>query len=701
MSPEPSIASVLRRLRRRWPLALGSLWLATALLWLADATGRGLPDLLDGMVATAALAGSAVALVGAALRLWRSGRGGRILLALVALSVVVYLTGLAQELTMRYFGDEGIYLAEARRMNSGRGLLRPWFIYPHLLFYLDAFALWLASLFGPITHALAAGLYGVTAPKAVPALVTRGVTALMGAALVVPVFLAGRRLSGLVGATLGATLVIVSPLLVRVAHLNISDVAGAFFATLCLAQCAFLLESESRRGYLLGGLWAGLAAGGKYPAGTAAVAVAGVWVAHRLRNRDLRPGLLWAALAAILAFLATTPSLVAFYDQVFTGSGPDILFGFRQYARSGWSGVVRASNTEYYLTQLFYTFGLPALVLGLAGIPALDRKARRDLLWLTPFPVAYLVLLLAMRIAVPRNLLPILPALALLLGAGAAGWPALAARLRPRWVPALTAAVAVGCLALPAWWTVVLTVQFSRASTRELAADWIPKHLPPGSFLVQETYTPRVRPLELYPASHPRFVSRLTPEQLRHPRNDFVFVASAAYWRFFNTEGQDPGHVESGVERYVEIFETFKPVADWEPGRFRAGPTLRLFEVDPVHPPWTHRMDWPASDLLLRSAAMRPNEDGPVVFASLGQWALAKGYLEPGTYEVTADADVTRHEGGVRVLTRSAEEVAVGVFLDEPVTRVTLPAREKYFLYVRLPEGSVLRGLRVERVSPG
>ena len=51
-------------------------------------------------------------------------------------------------------------------------------------------------------------------------------------------------------------------------------------------------------------------------------------------------------------------------------------------------------------------------------------------------------------------------------------------------------------------------------------------------------------------------------------------------------------------------FETFEPVTSWEPGRFRAGPTLRLYEVDPVDPPWTHRAEWSAPELLV------PTPDG-------------------------------------------------------------------------------------------
>jgi len=696
--------------RLRNPLLLLALpWSAVIALWLIDALAApnaGTPATVDTLAAWAAVTATAAVVALQATRLWRAGRSGRILLAVLVLAGVTYFTGLGQEVTGRYFGDEGIYLAQALRINQHGQLLRPWFIYPHLLFYLDAVALWLASALGPIVPWLARVLYGVTEPSAIAPLVTRGVTALLGFGAVAPAYVAARRIAGEVAAPIAGALLALCPLFIQVAHLNISDVAGAFFAAMAFMQCALLLDAETRRDYLLAGLWSGLAAGGKYPAGVVAIAVAGVWLGWRLRRRDLRFGLLWAAAAAIAGFVGTTPSFLAFPGAAFSGQGTDVTFGFRQYAQAGWSGVVRASNVAYYLGQLRGAFGLPALVLGLAGIPWLNRTARCRLLWLAPFPVAYLALMLAMHIALPRNLLPVLPALAALAGAGISAWVVLAARRIPptRLRNGVAVLVVTICLALPIWKGVVSTIRFARPSTRELAAAWIPAHLPPGSALVQEVYTPLILPEHLYPSVRTRFVVRLPPDQLRDPRFDFIFVASAAYNRFFHLEALDDRFEEGGRERYEQIFETFPPVKDWVPGTFRAGPVLRLFELDPEHPPWGSAIHRRASDLLTRAPEMRPDDGGPIVFRSPGQWALAKGYLEPGRYTVTVDADLTAAggagRGGVQVMTREGEEIDVNLFVGGASTTVDLPRRAKYFVYLRLPEGSVLRGVRIER-SPG
>lgn len=681
-------------------------WSAAVVLWLADALGAGLHRAVDAAVAGAALAASAAFLAGVGRNLWRSGAPGRTLLALLGVAAVTYFTGLAHELTTRYFGDEGIYLAQAQRINQDGELLRPWFIYPHLLFYLDAFALWLASSLQPLTGWLAALLYGVERPAAFDPLVTRGVTALLGMGTVVPVFATARRLAGPVAAGLAGGLVALGSLFVEVAHLNISDVVGAFFAAMTVYQCTTLLDGESRRGYVLAGLWAGLAAGGKYPAGVVAVAILGVWLGWRLRERNLRPGLLWAAAVSLATFLATTPSFLAFPGAAIQGQGADLLFGWRQYARAGWFGVDRASNAGYYLGLLRHSFGLPALALGLTGAAGLDPRARRRLLWLAPFPVVYLGLIVSMDMAVPRNLLPVFPALAVVLGAGTAGWIPLLRRTRRLRVPAPSGAAAVAvlaaaCLTLPSWRVAVSVTQLARPTTRDLAAAWIPESLPPGAALVQEIYTPHVAPEHLYPSARRRFVARFTPEQLRDPRFDFVFLASNAYGRFFTTEELDPGYVEPGVERYREIFETFELVKEWRPGRFRAGPTLRLYELDPEEPPWSTELVRDAGELRTATRTMHRGPDRGVAFEALGQWALAKGYLEPGTYRVRLDARADRIAGGVQVVTRTGAEVDAGVFFDRLETRVELPERDKYFVYVRLPGDSELRSVRMERIDGG
>jgi Dolichyl-phosphate-mannose-protein mannosyltransferase len=700
-----------RQLRRLasgpWLGRLAALGLLAAVaLWLLDAVGFDPPRRLS-QVAVALAGAAAAAWLGRAA--WRLARdpGGGWLLGLLAVSLAAHLNGLDFDVGQRYFGDEGIYRAAATKINDGE-LLRAWFIYPHLLFYLDALALWIAGLFAPLTAALAKLLYGVEGPHTFATVVTRGVTSGLAALTVLPVSATARRIAGRDGAGLAAgLLVVLSPIFVEIAHLNISDVASTFFAAMTLMQASRLLERESTREYLLAGLWAGLTAGSKYPAGVVAVAIVALYLRWCFVNRRPGLGLIWAGLAALAVFVATTPSLLAFPDKIFVGSGPDILFGYRQYAREGWPGVVAKSNLVFYGDQLRHNFGVPLLALGILGLAALRRAEWTRLLWLLPFPVLYTVLILRMNIAVPRNLLPVLPAAAMVLGLGVWGWLCRAQRLQPAPRRAAVAVLAVLCLALPARRTVAQVVKLARPTTRVEAAQWVKENLPPGSFFVQENYTPNLGSRWQYPFTRPRFVIKYTDERIRDPRHDFLFVASESYGRFFDPKNLDTTEYEAvAAARYRDIFDTYELVHEFVPDELQAGPVLRIYRIDPVTPVYADRRSFTAAEALIPNPTMRPDgDDGPILHHAPIEWSLFKAYLRPGRYRVTIDVETAEPGGTLRVVDRGNEEVAAGVWNDGGgtaalATSIVLPNPDKYFFYVHLATGSRMRGMDIEPEPP-
>src|SRR6185295_12524898 len=223
-----------------------------------------------------------------------------------------------------------------------------------------------------------------------------------------------------------------------------------FFATVCLAVVARLLERETTADYLLAGLAAGVAAGTKYPAGVVAVAIAAAWLRHRIASRNFSWGLVLAALAAVAGLLAVTPSLAVFPHLALFGQR-GLFFGVNQYGRGGWLGVMPDSNALYYAQQLLASFGWPLVLLGLAGLFALPKEKRRLALWLLPYPAVFLALLVAMNMVVKRNLYPVVPIAAALLGTGVAVWmarlPRLIARVA-RWPEPATAPLVVVLLFL-------------------------------------------------------------------------------------------------------------------------------------------------------------------------------------------------------------------------------------------------------------
>ncbi len=709
--PPPATLPASVKLPRPGPTALGLLAISVG-LWLASAGGLGVPRRLAQLV----VAGMVVAALGflaqSIRKLWRGdwleGQEGRWLLAVLALAGLTYGIGLGHEIGLLSFADEGIFRAQAERINRGQ-LLKGWFIYPHLLFYLDAFALWLGGLFRGPVEALARGVYGLSDPVYVNALLTRFVTGLLGAATVLPTFLLGRRLGGSVAAALAGGLVAFSPLYLEVAHLNLSDVPAGFFATLTVWAAVRLLDGESTGGYVLAGLAAGLAAGSKYPAGVAAVAIFAVWLRARLASRraPVEPtsrspynqpwGLAVAAGAAIAAFLATTPSLLAF-PQAVLGGGADPLFGARLYNDRGWVGVAHASNLAFYGKEIAYGLGLGALVAGLSGLGllAFDRAERPRLArlgWAMAFPLTFGLLLLAMRLAVRRNLMPILPALAVALAVGAALLWQRAGRLASPWRGLGRAALALAVLLPPAATSAGLLVTWSFPTTRQQAVAWIGQHFPPGSYVVREDYTPDLGPPLRFFQRRPRMAIRIPPPEMADPKHDFLIVASDAYGRFLRLDREGDPEVADPARRYRELFARHPEVAIFQPDRLHGGPEVRIFHLDPEAPPFARAARFGAADAWPAADAMRPAGATAVAFSEEGSWAMFKAHLAAGSYRAILQASAG---GELEIRTREDSVLARVPITPESPARVELPRPEKYFFYVSLPAGSRLEGLSLE-----
>lgn len=690
-SPEPAARLHPAARLLGWGSAL--LWAIAVLLWALDVAGRGLAPEVDRAAILAALAVTV-----AWIATWAS-RQATTLLVLILLSFTVRLLGIDHEVEGRYYRDEGTYYHHATQINEGRAL-RLSFVYPHLTYYLDAFVLWGAGLFPEAVSGWAREVYEVEGdPLAIAWLLLRAVVAVLSALTVVPVYRMAERFGGALAGAAAGILVILSPLYNEGSHLHTSDVPSAFFATVCLLFVARLTAEERLRDYLWAGVFAGLAAASKYPAGVVAVAIIGVWLLWRVERRDLRLGLLWAGLASLVTFVAVMPSLLFYPEAAFLG-GRGMLFGARQYGRGGWLGVVPGNNAWFYARQLSLSFGLPALLAGLTGWAAMARPRRSRLLWLLPFPLIYLALISAMHMVVKRNLYPVIPILAVLLGVGIAAWLAVLVQEGPLFRAAATALVLL-CLWPVTARTARQTMGLARHSTRELAAEWIRANLPRGAGIVKETYTPSLRAAE-YAVVHRRFAARVPPAELRNGRHDYVLLASAAYVRFLDPERLTRPHQRQLAATYREIF-TYEMVKEWSPTATRLGPGLRLYRIpDPASCGQEGVLSAPAA--FVPDGAMRPPEGRTIRYDVAGQWALFKHCLDPGRYQLTLRGRIVpqapgRAGGEVRVRNLAGEELALLPLGDRARVTVEAPRRGKYLFYVYLPPGSRLRGVGVEKAG--
>jgi hypothetical protein len=770
---------------RRWPLAptLAALallvlgWLSTVALGLGGAvaaTWAG-STVVAGLFAAglwaARLAGDPAASPVAEPAGERDRGAARLLLALLALSFVVRFAGLDHEVAVRSYLDEGTYHRYARSILAGDAFPIS-FVYPHFYFYLQSMAFWLLDALAPWSHGLLAGLSRAEAPIELEWLTLRLVSATLSALAVVPVFLAARRLGALAGrgsgfanlAAAGAALLLVfSPLYDGGAHLAICDAPSGAFAALVVALGGRILALQAAGErpwglYALAGIAAAAAAGTKYPAGVVAVAIVAVAVAGMVAARRVRLELGWAGGVSLAAFLAMMPALLVHAERVF-GGGRDILFGVRQYAGGGWIGVQPASFATYYGRNLVESFGGPVLVAALVGLLLAPAALRRRTAWLAAFPVVFLLLLGNMTMVVRRNLFPVVPVLAMLLAPLAVlaverGVEALAAwskRRRgadgdPAWRRAVLVAGLAALLVVPLRASLDQTIGFVRPTTRDLAATWIRAELPPGAFLVKESYTPDFAPSELA-VRQARFAARLTPEELRQPGHDFLLLASSAFQRFLDEEKTVKEHQQEYGERYRRIRAELPLLAVWEPGPRRLGPRLELYRILPLSPAVPRReIRFAAADAFVPDPAMLgavpalppagagegaaadaatgAAETGaatalPAVaavhFTAPGQWAMVKGNLAAGSWVCRGERALTAvAPGGVAPPTPLALRVvdhrnrAVAAAASSPAPSFVLPADERYFLYFEAEAGSILtavscgqQGSERPKLTPG
>jgi 4-amino-4-deoxy-L-arabinose transferase-like glycosyltransferase len=657
--------------------------LALVVVWLWDVSGGEPPPFLSrAVVIVAALTLIARVSVVAA-RSWRREEGqptltaGRLLLLLVLLSLVVRLVGLDFEVSGRYYRDEGIYYEAAQRINEGK-LLPESFIYGHLPYYLQAILLWIQSLFPQALSRVLSFFYEVGSEIDVSWLLLRGLSALFGALTTIPVFVVAQRIGGRWAGALGGLLIVFSPIYNEITHLIISDVPSAFFATMTVMFVARLLDGENLSDYLWAGACSGLAAASKYPAGVVAVAIVAIWVYWRIRTRRFSWDLVWSGLVSVAVLLAAMPAFWAHAGAAFSGQGKDLLFGVRQYAQGGWIGVKPQSNALWYGGNLAQSFGWPAVILGLAGVFSLARKERRRWLLMSVYPFAFLILMSSMSMVVKRNLLPAMPAIAALLGAGLIGWRArLPTGQRKFWQGWLMLAMVLISLATPVYRTILQEVSLVQPSTRDLAAWWINGNLPRGAGIIQESYTPHIH-YKRFQRANSRFAARFTLEQLREPQWDFVLLADSAYRRFLKPENWTKPHHEVYAERYREILG-FDLVREWLPSPTRMGPRIGLYAID-------------SDPQLYLSEHRFEFGDEPFRYPRDDAYLLLKQYFEAGSYKISLDIEPSDVEGRVRIMTRDGRDA--GEFsLRAETGQVELPWREKYFLYVYLPEGTEISAL--------
>ncbi len=642
-------------------------------------------------MAVSAIALTGIYLVARGVASWRQGQQRRVLalVAITVLSLAIHVVGIEHEVADAYYDDEGTYRHHANQINLGN-YLRDSFFYPHLLYYIDAFVTWLASLAAKPVLAASSWMFGVSDWQVFCRLLARLVTAVMAGLTAVPVFRAAERLWGLYAGGLAGLLIAFAPVYNQGGHVNTSDVPSAFFAALSFQVVAALIQRESYRDYALAGIFAGLAAGTKYPAGLVAVAILAVYLKWRITERRLSWGLVWAGLPSLAVFLLSTPGLAL--DPRANIFGPmGALFGARQYSQGGWIGVVVDSNSGYYFDLIVQSFAWPAVLVGATGLFVLGRQQRSAAFWLLPFPVLYLTLISSMNMVVERNLYPALPAVAVLMGAGIAAW---AGWLSQRWLGKrllLSWVLAIVCLALPLMQVVAQAIAYASDSTRQVAAESIWETLPRGASILKERYTPNLD-LDAFQVQKTRWIGDYSVADLVAADFDFVILASDAFERFLRPELHFKPFHKIAERNYREVLG-LELVVEISPHRTRMGPRILVFKVPPRDVPDQQLLD--ASQPIHKKIRPREGRSTRIRWAPTHRWRTFRASLPAGAHRLKL-SEVSGY-AYVSVIDLDNQEAAYAVQAEDGAFDIAVEQAGRYLFQFYIDQASQLQTLEITR----
>jgi 4-amino-4-deoxy-L-arabinose transferase-like glycosyltransferase len=436
------------------------------------------------------------------------------------------------------------------------------FVVAHVAAFFDADVLW-----HPLAHLPLFYLAG------------RALTAAMGALTVLVVYFIGRAFGTRFG-LIAALFLAVMAQHVQQSHYVTVDAPTALFTALAAWLALRALRVGDMRDLLLAAVAAGLAAGTKYNAGVALALplAAALLITHPWRWR-LRAGILSTVICAV-TFVLTTP--YALLDRGGPGRPWPFLNSLQVVARhyaGGHPGAEGTDNALWYVQYLWSTGMMaPMTLLALAGVAVMVVRFRRPALVLLAFVVPYYALLSSTYVRFDRNLLPLLPFLALFAAAAAdALIPPLAVGLRNR---VAAYALVLGAAALP---SALVAAQADFAITHpfseQVAVAWADAHLPAGASMATENW--EGRSFELSSRSYD--ITNL-PALAAEPYSWFAghhirYIVADSY-----TDGAylaDPGRYPLQVSRYHTLFARARLLARISgDSPWRPGPTMSIYQIE-------------------------------------------------------------------------------------------------------------------------
>jgi 4-amino-4-deoxy-L-arabinose transferase-like glycosyltransferase len=410
----------------------------------------------------------------------------------------------------------------------------------------------------------------------------RLMTGLFGILTILLVYLIGREIRGRRTGLLAAALLGGCYLHVIHSHYATFDVMVGFLVALTLLFSELIRARREAKWYFLAGLCAGLAGATKY---NGVVVIVLPLLAHILATPWgewgwLNGHLMLAMGGFLLGFLGGNPFAL--------GNLPDFLndlatvlshYGTEQ------PGFEGQGNWRWYI-HVFITSAdalwVGAGVLGLGSI--IWREWKKGLL-LIAFPLVYFLMISRFVVRFERNLVPLLPFLALGGGwllDGLSSWLAYRLKRTKALSHGLAAIGVVFILALPVSASISLDRAISYTDLREIAGRWVEDNIESGSRIAIEHYS--------LPFNHTEYwvqdVMRITDHDLDwYQQEKFdILIISDGVWEVLR---RDPKRYADKLTMYQHLVDNCTLLAEFVPDPPRiavAGyPTVAVYHFAPVH----------------------------------------------------------------------------------------------------------------------
>jgi 4-amino-4-deoxy-L-arabinose transferase-like glycosyltransferase len=500
------------------------------------------------------------------------------IILLVSLGLRVWGSNFGLPAYTRYHPDEHALVERAAAILWTGNWDLERFNYPPLYAYLQtgAYALYF--------------LYGVTQDlwRYVPTFVVpnyyhvgRLLTAFFGTLTVLVVYLAGRQIHGRRTGLVAAALLGVSYLHVVHSHYTTFDVMVGFWVALAYLFSDLIRTRHQTRWYFLAGLCAGLAGATKY---NGAVAIVMPLLAHVLATHWgewgwLSSGLFVTLGGFALGFFGGNPFALGNLPE-FLNDLAAVLYHYGTQ-HPGFEGI---GNWRWYPGVFLTSADAAGVVVGVIGLVALLIREWRKGLLLIAFPILYYLMISRFVVRFERNLVPLLPFLALgggwLLDAGA-DWLSRRFKRGARLSHGLVALGTILLIALPLAASISFDWILSQTDFREKAGQWVMENVQKGSKIAIEHYS---IPFD-YDQYHVEDVVRITDHDLDWYRKEGydVLIISDGVWDVLRSQ---PQFYADTVAAYDELVSNSTLLAEFiprPPGIVVAGyPTVRVYHFPPV-----------------------------------------------------------------------------------------------------------------------